>query len=81
MTMSTPPTQERANVARHPIPFAFLLGTSFIGIWWLLDPLWVRLGWSQDSSRPHLIFVGAVYAVAMTIWMRRRANQHSDLAR
>ena len=67
----------RADAARHPISYAILLGTSFIGIWWLLDPLWVHFGGSNESSRPHLVFVGTVYAVIMTMWARRQAASTS----
>jgi hypothetical protein len=70
----------QTSVARKPIPFALVMGTSFIGIWWLLQPLFARLGWSGDMSRGHLLFVGAFYAIAMTWIVRSRATSASPTA-
>ena len=67
---NTAEPRPRLDPFRRPIPYAFLLGTSFIGISWLLDPLFERLGWPGDFSRPHLVFTGAIFALAMTVAAR-----------
>lgn len=74
-TSYTPAPQP--SVARNPVAFAFLTGTSFIGIYWLLEPLFDRVGWHADGSRWRLLFVGTVYAVLMTWFRRARAASTS----
>jgi hypothetical protein len=64
----------RVDALTHPLAYGLLLGTSFIGICWLVDPLCVRLGWTGDFSRPHLAFIGGVFAILMTLRARRHAS-------
>ena len=67
--------RSHADSSRHPIAYALLLGTSFIGISWLIEPLLARIGLGGDVSRPHLLFVGAVFAAIMTMVSRRAAAE------
>ena len=69
----------QAGVIRNAVLSALQTGTSFIGIWWLLEPLFSRLGWTGETSRGHLLFVGTFYAIAMTWFMRARDVSTSRL--
>ena len=71
---SVAPRGSRVDALTHPLAYALLLGASFIGICWLVDPLWVRLGWTGDFSRPHVAFIGGVVAILMTLRARRYAS-------
>jgi hypothetical protein len=50
----------------------------FVGIYWLTEPLFVRLGFGGvGASRPHLLFVGTCVAIGLTFLPRWRRSAES----
>lgn len=62
--------------ARGPIHRGVGICLEFIGLYWLLEPVYSKLGLGKfDASRPHLLFLGAFFAVVMTVLPRWRHNK------
>lgn len=70
---TTPRDPSRLDASRHPVAYALLLATSYIGISWLMAPALTRLGLPGDVSRPHQIFIAAIFSAIMTVVARRDA--------
>ncbi len=50
----------------------------FVAIYWLTEPLFVRLGFGGiGASRPHLLFVGVCVAIGLTFLPRWRSGRGS----
>ena len=53
----------------------------FVGLYWLTEPIFVRLGFgATGASRPHLLFVGVCGAIGLTFlprWRRRRQSRRA----
>ena len=65
------------NPRRRPVAYGLLVGTSFVGVAWLTDPIFVHIGLGSELSRAHLIFVGTFFAVVMTWFTRNRTASTS----
>jgi hypothetical protein len=70
-----------AYASRWPMAYACMVGSSFVGVYWLTQPLFARIGLAaSDQSRAHALFVGIFFAVAMTYFARRTNRRASRSA-
>ncbi|MGH7656214.1 MAG: hypothetical protein ACREN6_16300 [Gemmatimonadaceae bacterium] len=63
----------RVPESERPVVRAAVIGLAFIGLWWLTEPIFARVGLGTvEASRPHLLFVGACVAAALAVVTHRR---------
>ncbi|MGH7656208.1 MAG: hypothetical protein ACREN6_16265 [Gemmatimonadaceae bacterium] len=64
--------------AERPVVRAVGIGLAFIGLFWLTEPLFARVGFGTvEASRPHLLFVGACVAAALAVVARWRRTSRA----